>query len=93
MIVCAMLLARLGEYSPRAPGYWLLVLQWLLPLFGVAFYLLLAVCIYRAAKYFGAAGKEQKLLRIEMGKLAEEVNLLRQEMKDSKNTISPAQAI
>jgi hypothetical protein len=27
-----------------------------------------------------------------MGKLAEEVNLLRQEMKDSKNTISPAQA-
>ena len=27
-----------------------------------------------------------------MGKLAEEVNLLRQEMKDSKNTISPTQA-
>jgi hypothetical protein len=30
------------------------------------------------------AGKEQKLIRMELGKLAEEVHLLRQEMKNGK---------
>lgn len=88
-MVCVMF-AQVEEYSPPGLIYWLLVFQWLLPLFGVAFYVLLGVCIYRAAKYFGAAGKEQKLLRIEMGKLAEEVRVLRQELKDSKNRNSDA---
>jgi hypothetical protein len=30
------------------------------------------------------AGKEQKLIRLELGKLAEEVHLLRQELKPSE---------
>lgn len=59
---------------------------------GVAFYGLLAFCIYRAAKYFGTAGKEQKLMRMEMGKLAEEVRQLRQELKGGKNSNSSSQA-
>jgi hypothetical protein len=37
------------------------------------------------------AGKEQKLIRMEIGKLAEELHLLRQELKDTKGQHSPAQ--
>jgi hypothetical protein len=49
---------------------------------GIAFYSLLALCIYWVAKYFRNAGKEQKLLRMEMGKLAEEVHILRQKFEN-----------
>lgn len=31
-----------------------------------------------------SAGKEQKLIRMELGKLAEEVHLLRQNLKDNE---------
>jgi hypothetical protein len=88
MMVYTTLLVQAGRYTPPPqPVVWLLIIQWLLPLnIGVAFYVLLAVCIYRAAKYFGSAGREQKLLRMEMGKLAEEVHLLRQELKDDKDS-------
>jgi len=58
---------------------------------GVALVALVIICIYRAAEYFGSASKEQKLLRIEMGKPAEEVRQLRQELKDSKHNDSPSQ--
>ena len=40
---------------------------------------LIIITLIRVSRYFRNAGKEQKLLRIEMGKLAEEVHLLRQE--------------
>jgi len=49
----------------------------------VALVALFIICIYRAAEYLGSAKKEQKLLRIEMGKLAEEVHQLRKEFKES----------
>ena len=45
---------------------------------------LIIICLIRASRYFMSAGKEQKLIRMELGKLAEEVHLLRQEMKESK---------
>jgi hypothetical protein len=38
-----------------------------------------------------SAGKEQKLIRIELGKVAEEVHLLRQEMKEGKAGESSSQ--
>lgn len=84
----AVLLGQMGENTPSAPlqsAPWLLVSQWLMPLIGLGFFCLLFVCIYRAAKFFDRAGTEQKLLRIEMGKLAEEVHLLRQDIKGDKN--------
>jgi hypothetical protein len=91
MMVFAVLLGQAGKYmSPPQPVYWPLV-QWLACGIGIAFYGFLAFFIYRAVKYFGIAGKEQKLLRMETGKLAEEVHLLRQELKDSRSTNSPAQ--
>lgn len=46
---------------------------------------LIIICLIRASHYFRNAGKEQKLMRIEMGKLAEEVHLLRQEIKNDRN--------
>ncbi len=45
---------------------------------------LVIICLIRISRYFMSAGKEQKLIRIELGKVAEEVHLLRQEMKEGK---------
>jgi hypothetical protein len=82
MITFAALLGQIADNAPSIPpvlpaqpqtGYWPYIWMWLPCVFGVAFYGLLAFCIYRAAKYFSTAGKEQKLIRMEMGKLAEEV--------------------
>jgi uncharacterized membrane protein len=42
---------------------------------------LVIICLIRASRYFMNAGKEQKLTRIEIGKLAEEVRILREELK------------
>ena len=58
----------------------------------VAFVVLVVVCIYRAAEYFGSAKKEQKLLRIEMGKLAEEVLQVREELKKIKGEDSASRS-
>lgn len=81
MIVLPVILAQAEHYGSIKTDIWLILSQWVLPLIpGIAFCILLAVCIWRATKFFGSAAKEQKLLRIEMGKLAEEVRLLRQEM-------------
>jgi hypothetical protein len=43
----------------------------------------------RLARYISAAGKERKLLRIELGKLAEEVQLIRKEIKQVKEQSNP----
>jgi hypothetical protein len=49
---------------------------------------LIIICLSRVSRYFMSAGKEQKLIRMELGKLAEEVHLLRQNLKDDENTDS-----
>lgn len=45
---------------------------------------LIIICLIRVSRYLMTAGKEQKLIRMELGKLAEEVHLLRQELKGGK---------
>jgi len=78
-------LAQTVQYTQPKSTYWLLFIQWIVPLIILIFFCIpFVVCIWRAAKYFATAGTEQKLLRIEMGKLAEEVHLLRQEMNGDK---------
>ena len=52
---------------------------------------LIIICLIRIARYFRNAGNEQKLIRMELGKLAEEMHLLRQEMKDGKVSESSAE--
>jgi hypothetical protein len=52
-------------------------------------YALVIICLIRIVRYLGTAGKEQKLIRFELGKVAEEVHLLRQELKGEKGNSSP----
>lgn len=86
-------LAQTGQYTQPNSNYWLVFIQWIVPLITlIVFYIPLVVCIWRAAKYFGSATREQKLLRIEMGKFAEEVHLLRQEFKCDKEQNSSEQS-
>ena len=87
MIILPTLLAQAEQYASDKADYGIILIQWILPLIPIAFCILLAVCIWRATKYFGSAAKEQKLLRIEMGKLAEEVRILGQEMKGGKKQV------
>lgn len=47
-------------------------------------FVLIIICLIRVSRYFRNTGKEQKLMRIEMGKLAEEVHLMRREIKGDK---------
>jgi uncharacterized membrane-anchored protein YhcB (DUF1043 family) len=63
------------------PGFGGLLLALLAMAAYVFVFGLIIISLIRVARYFKTAGKEQKLLRIEMGKLAEEVHLMRQEIK------------
>ena len=42
--------------------------------------------LIRMIKYFKTAGNEQKLIRLELGKLADEVQQLRQKLQGGKDT-------
>jgi hypothetical protein len=66
------------------PGFGGLLLALLAMAAYVFVFGLIIISLIRVAGYFKNAGKEQKLLRIEMGKLAEEVHLLRQKIEGDK---------
>ena len=57
-------------------------------IYGFLFSLVI-ICLIRVARFFKTAGNEQKLMRFELGKVAEEVHLLRQEMKGEKDNSPP----
>jgi hypothetical protein len=50
---------------------------------------LIIILLIRMARYFINAGKEQKLIRLELGKIAEEVQLIRKEIKQGKEQSNP----
>jgi hypothetical protein len=52
----------------------------------VFIFVLIIITLIRVSRYFRNAGREQKLIRMEMSKLAEEVHLLRQEIKGNANS-------
>jgi len=52
--------------------------------FYVFIFTLAVMCLVDVTRYFSTAGKEQKLIRMELGKVAEEVHLLRQELEGGK---------
>jgi hypothetical protein len=55
----------------------------------VFIFALIIICLIRVSRYFMTAGKEQKLIRIELGKLAEEVHFIRKKIEnhtESKGT-------
>ncbi len=71
------------------PGILMLVV--VLAFYGFIFALII-ICLVRVARYFKNAGKEQKLIRMELGKVAEEVHLLRQELESEKKQESSAES-
>ena len=82
MIVDALSLAQ-GQ-SERVFNPW--------PFLGlVAFVAFVIFCIHRAVKFLESWRKEQKLIRMELGKVTEEVHLLRQELKVNKDNDSSGQ--
>ncbi len=70
-------------------GFWLLPVM--LAVYAFIFALII-ICLIRVSTYFRTAGKEQKLIRMELGKVAEEVHLLRQELKTGKKGDSSSQS-
>ena len=59
-------------------------------LFYVCIITLVVICLLRIIKYFSRAGKEQQLIRMELGKVAEEVRLIREQLKgESSKKSSP----
>ena len=58
----------------------ILILPFIALFVGLFILTLIIVCLVRVARYFKSAGKEQKLVRMELGKLAEEVHLIRQQL-------------
>ena len=60
----------------RVVGGWILVIS------CVFLTSLIIITFLRVARFLGGAAREQKLTRIEIGKLAEEVHQLRQQLKD-----------
>jgi hypothetical protein len=43
---------------------------------------LIIICLIRVSRYFMTAGREQKLMRMELGKLAEDFHLIRQKLEN-----------
>lgn len=43
---------------------------------------LVIICLIRVSRYFMTAGKEQKLIRMELGKLADEIHAIRQKLEN-----------
>ncbi len=52
---------------------------------------LVIICLIRVSRYCMTSGKERKLMRMELGKLAEEVHLLRQKLNGKGEGNSAAQ--
>ncbi len=43
---------------------------------------LVIICLVRVSRYFKTAGKEQKLMRMELSKLADEVQIIRRKLEN-----------
>lgn len=82
----ALFLANAAGPSPIAPM--------LLTLIFIGAYVfifaLIIITLIRVSRYFRNAGKEQKLIRLELGKLADEVQQIHRELKEDKSRNSPA---
>ena len=74
--------------APSSPIGAIIITLLMIVIYGFLFALVI-ICLIRVARFFKTAGNEQKLMRFELGKVAEEVHLLRQEMKGEKDNSPP----
>ena len=58
-------------------------------LFYVFIVALVIICLIRMVKYLAASGKEQKLIRMELSKVAEEVHLMREKLEAGADKKEP----
>ena len=64
----------------------------ILVLLVYAFFMcLIIIGLIRLVRFLGSSSNEMKLTRIELGKLAEEVSLIRKELKNGKDSDSAAE--
>jgi len=60
---------------------------------GIAFYafivILVIIVLIRLAKFLGKANREQQLIRMEMSKVADEVQKMRQELQGVSSKLQP----
>ena len=72
---------------PRAsaPGR---VLPCIIVLVGICFWGLVIFGIVQLIRFLGSARKEQKLIRMELGKLSDEVGQIRQELKGQDESLA-----
>ena len=78
-----MLNGLLGYWTPGISGILIILIMGLI---YVGIPVLIISLIIRMFKYFKEAARERKLLRIELGKLADEVQQLRKQQPDSNNS-------
>lgn len=85
-------LAVVGGSEVARPGVaWIFTLIvpcviFLVYLFIIA---LVIICLIRMVKYLAASGKEQKLIRMELSKVAEEVHLMREKLETTAEKKEP----
>ena len=75
----------LGSWNP-APAIPVILILLIMGLIYIGIPVLIITLIIKMFKYFKEAAKERKLLRIELGKLADEVQQLRKLRPDNQNS-------
>ena len=77
------ILAVSPQVAPVKPAMGINIIALVVFLCYVLIFALVISCLVRLSRYLRTAGKEQKLIRMELGKLAEEVHQIRQEFKNA----------
>ena len=80
-IVAAVQTAEPMARTAFKSNFGVVVIPCIMLLVGIAFWGLIIFGIVQLVRYLGSARKEQKLIRMELGKLADEVGQIRQELK------------
>ncbi len=76
------LLAYIGQTGlSRAPQSTLLIIPCIMFVIFGGILCLIIVGLVKLIKFLGTAGREQKLIRMELSKLADEVHQIRRELK------------
>ncbi len=74
------------------PGRFFSIMPCIMLLFFIAFWGLIIYGLIQLIRFLASSRKEQKLTRMELGKVAEEVHLLRRELKGKEEGNSSTQA-
>jgi uncharacterized membrane protein len=75
--------------GPEIAGIFTLIVPCIVFVVYVFIIALVIICLFRVMKYLEASGKEQKLIRMELSKVAEEVHLMRERLERSDEREEP----